>query len=58
MIAAQAIIATPIVAGITIAAIQHLPEELRLQILALGATRTQMVWMLMKESGCRCLPPS
>jgi len=50
MIAAQAIIATPIVAGITIAAIQHLPEELRLQILALGATRTQMVWMLMKES--------
>lgn len=50
MIIAQAIIATPIVMGITIAAIQHLPEKLRLQILALGATRFQMVWILIKEA--------
>jgi tungstate transport system permease protein len=50
MVIAQAIIATPIVMGITLAAIQHLPEKLRLQILALGATRIQMVWILIKEA--------
>ncbi len=50
MIVAQAIIATPIVMGITVAAIQHLPPKLRLQILALGATPFQMVWMLVKEA--------
>jgi tungstate transport system permease protein len=50
MILAQAIIATPIVTGITLAAMQHLPANLRLQILALGATRAQMVWLLMKEA--------
>ena len=50
MIMAQAIIATPIVMGITVAAVQQLPEKLRLQIIALGATRSQMVWMLVKEA--------
>jgi tungstate transport system permease protein len=50
MIIAQAIIATPIVMGITLAAIQQLPAKLRLQILALGATRFQMVWILIKEA--------
>ena len=50
MVVAQAIIATPIVMGITIGAMQSLPPALRLQIRALGATRPQMVWMLMKEA--------
>src|SRR5512136_450011 len=50
MIIAQAVIATPIVMGITVAAIQHLPPKLRLQILALGATRLQMVWILVREA--------
>jgi tungstate transport system permease protein len=50
MILAQAVIATPIVMGITLAAIQALPKNLRLQILALGATRVQMVWILVKEA--------
>ena len=50
MILAQAVIATPIVMGITLAAIQALPKNLRLQILALGATRFQMVWILVKEA--------
>jgi tungstate transport system permease protein len=50
MILAQAIIATPIVMGITLAAIQQLPQKLRLQILSLGATRLQMVWILIKEA--------
>jgi tungstate transport system permease protein len=50
MIIAQAVIATPIVMGITLAAIQALPKNLRLQILSLGATRLQMVWILVKEA--------
>jgi len=50
MIIAQAVIATPIVMGITVAAIQQLPPKLRLQILALGATRMQMVWLLIREA--------
>jgi len=50
MILAQAIIATPIVMGITLAAMQQLPKKLKLQILALGATRLQMVWTLIKEA--------
>jgi len=50
MILAQTVIATPIVMGITLAAMQQLPIKLRLQILALGATRLQMVWILIKES--------
>lgn len=50
IVIAQAIIATPIVMGISLAAIQHLPKNLRLQILSLGATRRQMLWILMKEA--------
>jgi tungstate transport system permease protein len=50
MIIAQTVIATPIVMGITLAAIQQLPQKLRLQILALGATRIQMVWILIREA--------
>jgi len=50
IIMAQTVIATPIVMGISLAAIQNLPANLRLQILALGATRLQMVWILVKEA--------
>jgi tungstate transport system permease protein len=50
MVGAQAVIATPIVMGITIGAMQNIPSSMRLQILALGATRTQMVWLLVKEA--------
>ncbi len=50
IIIAQTIIASPIVMGISLAAIQALPANLRLQILALGATRVQMVWILVKEA--------
>jgi tungstate transport system permease protein len=50
MIIAQTVIATPIVMGITLSAIQQLPPKLRLQILSLGATRLQMVWILIKEA--------
>jgi tungstate transport system permease protein len=50
MIIAQAVIATPIVTGITVASIQNLPAGLKLQILALGATRWQMVRLLIREA--------
>jgi tungstate transport system permease protein len=50
MIIAQAIIATPIVMGISLASIQNLPPNLRLQVLSLGASRLQMVWILIKEA--------
>jgi len=50
IIIAQSVIATPIVMGITIGAMQNLPGNLRLQIRALGATRTQMVFLLIKEA--------
>jgi len=50
MVLAQTVIATPIVMGITIGAMQGLPSSLRLQILALGATRPQLVWMLLREA--------
>src|SRR5664279_2542181 len=50
IIIAQSIIATPIVMGITIGAMQNLPPNLRLQILALGATRMQMVRILIREA--------
>jgi len=50
MVVAQAIIATPIVMGVTIAAMQGLPASLKVQVLALGATRRQLVWILMREA--------
>ncbi len=50
MVIAQTIIATPIVTGITIASLQSLPSNMKLQILALGASRIQMVWILIKEA--------
>ncbi len=50
IIIAQAVIATPIVMGITIGAMQSLSPTLKTQILALGATRRQMVWILVKEA--------
>jgi tungstate transport system permease protein len=50
MIVAQAILAFPIVTGISMAAVQQIPRGMRLQVLALGATRLQMVWVLVKEA--------
>ncbi len=50
MVTAQFIIALPIVAGFTMAATQSLDPKLRLQILSLGASRLQLVWILLKEA--------
>jgi tungstate transport system permease protein len=50
MIVAQCVIALPIVVGLTVAAIQQLNPKLRLQILGLGASRVQLLWLLMREA--------
>ncbi|MDI6871408.1 MAG: ABC transporter permease [Bacillota bacterium] len=50
MITAQAVIAFPLVAGFTMAAIQSLNPKLRLQIIALGANRWQFLWLLLREA--------
>jgi len=47
---AQFIIAAPIVTGLTLAAVQQIPREFRLQMLGLGASRPQMLWVLIKEA--------
>jgi tungstate transport system permease protein len=50
MILAQLVIAAPIVIGLTLAAIQQIPEKFRLQLLGLGASHAQVVWTLLKEA--------
>jgi tungstate transport system permease protein len=50
MIIAQVIIAFPLVAGFTMAAVQQLDPKLRLQIMALGASQSQMIWLILKEA--------
>ena len=50
IILAQAVIAAPIVTGITLAAVQNVPAKFRLQLIALGASRAQMVWITLREA--------
>src|SRR5947208_8281508 len=57
MVVAQAVIASPIVTGITLAAVQNVPEAFRLQLVALGASRAQMVWVVLREARLPMLAP-
>jgi tungstate transport system permease protein len=50
MVVGQLVIAAPIVTGLTLAAVQQVPEALRLQMLGLGASRAQMIWVLLREA--------
>lgn len=50
MVVAQAIIATPIVTGVSLAAVQQLDSRLRWQLLGLGASRGQMALILWWEA--------
>lgn len=50
IVIAQAVIAAPIVTGITLAAVQSVPEPFRLQLLGLGASRLQMVWVVLRQA--------
>ena len=50
IVIAQFVIAAPIVTGLTVAAVQQLNPRLRVQLLGLGASRRQVVWLLLKEA--------
>ncbi|MBI3329981.1 MAG: ABC transporter permease [Nitrospinae bacterium] len=50
VVAAQVVIAFPIVTGLTVAALQQLNPKLRLQLLALGASRVQLLGLLLREA--------
>ena len=50
MMVAQAVIASPVVASLSFAALGALSPHLRLQLLSLGATRAQASWVLIKEA--------
>ena len=50
IVVAQAVIATPVVTALSAAALQTLHPRLRLQILALGASRWQAAWLLFREA--------
>lgn len=50
IVIAQFVIAAPIVTGLTMAAMQQLNPRLRLQLIALGASRWQMLLLLMREA--------
>jgi tungstate transport system permease protein len=50
IVIAQTVIATPVVAGLTTAALQALDPRLRLQLLGLGASQMQVIWALWREA--------
>jgi len=50
IVIAQTIIAAPMVTGLTAAALQQLDPRLRLQLLGLGASHTQMILALWREA--------
>jgi tungstate transport system permease protein len=50
MIAAQTIIAFPLVAGLTMSAVEAVDRDVRIQIQALGATRWQLGWTVLREA--------
>lgn len=50
LVIAQAVLSIPIITGFTAAAVQSLNPRLRLQLLGLGASRMQMLVLLVRES--------
>lgn len=50
IVIAQVIISTPIIIGLTVAALQQLDPRLQLQLLGLGASRGQMIVLLWREA--------
>jgi tungstate transport system permease protein len=50
IVLAQFVIAAPIVTGLTLAAVQQIPAAFRLQMVALGASRVQLLGLLLREA--------
>jgi len=50
MIIAQFILATPIVTGITMAAVSNVDRAVKETAISLGATESQLIWTILKET--------
>jgi tungstate transport system permease protein len=50
LVLAQLVIALPVVTGLTLAAVQQIPARFRLQVQALGASRLQLIGLLVREA--------
>lgn len=50
MIIAQFILATPIVTGITMAAVSNIDRAVKETAISLGATESQLIWTILKET--------
>jgi tungstate transport system permease protein len=50
MVIAQCIISLPIITGFTMASIQQIDPKFRLQLVALGASRLQLLWLLVRDT--------
>jgi tungstate transport system permease protein len=50
IVVAQLVIALPVVTGLTLAAVQQIPERFHLQVRALGASRPQLLGLLIREA--------
>ena len=50
IVIAQCVISLPIITGFTLASIQQIDPKLRLQIVSLGASRMQLVWLLVIDT--------
>ncbi|MDD5082457.1 MAG: ABC transporter permease [Dehalococcoidales bacterium] len=50
IVIAQCVISLPIITGFTMASIQQIDPKLRLQLVALGASRWQLLWLLVKDT--------
>lgn len=50
MVAAQTLIAAPVVVAVTVAAVMSLPPALHLQIRAMGAGTVQHLWLVAREA--------
>jgi tungstate transport system permease protein len=50
LVIAQGVLSLPVIAGFAAAAVQSLDPRLRLQLRGLGASRLQLLWLLVRES--------
>ena len=50
IVMAQVLVSLPIITGLTCTAFQQIDSKLLLQIKALGATKAQTIWLLLKET--------
>jgi tungstate transport system permease protein len=50
MVLAQVFISLPIITGVSMAAVAQLDPRMRIQMLGLGASRPQLLWVLLQEA--------